>query len=443
MRTHSEQLSISQSLQKLSAATIDRLVNLGKKVDTDRRTGKKIDKASIVSDLQAIPDQQFFSQHTFEVLSVGNTLNIKITNSATQEIKVLGIAKQMSNAFLPVITREILKQQGVVACKYSVTMHDTSPFNIILTDYYPEGSFDNLCHRKNLSTATQQEACADNILKMAKRLQVLEQAGVFFSYAKAANWLLDSEDLVIADEKSLRTFEQAKLMGRYIRTGGYWPELKKAPKNAEYFEKIHAYILGANIYLYLSKARPPKDIVDYDHSFSDDVFKGDIGQRYKSLILNLTNPDASKRMGLKDAIAELEGIQQRLVLKKSLVQLYRHAEEALSDRYFACNADASSINASKDFKTRYQSFKGDALKTEILIDLKSKIDSVDNKEALAKLKKEIMGDKTTGLDSSPEFKILEKHQGLISNVFIKTTSHQALEKIFAEKEASFDPIAPY
>ena len=74
----------------------------------------------------------------------------------------------------------------------------------------------------------------------------------------------------------------------------------------------------------------------------------------------------------------------------------------------------------------------------ILTNLKYRIDNAGTQKELDILRKEIMGDDTAGSkQSSAEFKVLEKHQGLISNVFIKTKSHQVLEKLFADKEATF------
>ena len=272
---------------------------------------------------------------------------------------------------------------------------------------------------------------------MAEKLQALQNANVFFPDAKVTNWLLDSNnEPVIADEKSLRTFEQAQTMGDiFVRTPGYWPPGTVNSKTSEDFEKIHAYILGANIYDYLTSSEPPCRKILADLDFKAEVFNGIIGHRYKFLILNLTNPDLSLRMGLEAATKELI----RIKFDDRLEKLYPHGKVA--NRFLAYNANVDMLKGCDEFKKKYQGWKGSYLKRQILKNLITRIDEVTTLTELNNLKIQIMGDKTNGLESSPEFKILIKHQGLISNVFRKTTSHQALEKIFDDKEASLSPSA--
>ena len=79
-----------------------------------------------------------------------------------------------------------------------------------------------------------------------------------------------------------------------------------------------------------------------------------------------------------------------------------------------------------------------SLKTNILLDLKSRIDKVSTPEQLAALQKEIMGDKKNSNQPSAEFRVLKKHQGLIPNIFIKTKSQQAVEKMFENKRRELE-----
>ena len=485
---------ISEAFNKLSQEVIDKFIAI-RESNGDASSIQVI--LNRMSKRYTAPDDiAFFRDHAFQVLSMGNTLNIQIRSLVSNDIKVFGIAIPIAdNQFLPDDVRLPLAEQGVIAQKYLQTTHNTRGYNFRLTDFYPNGSFNKLYEKSRLSPATLHQDCSVNILKMAEKLQVLQRDQVFFSDAKVTNWLLDSNNNpVIADEKSLRTFEQAKEMkGSFVRTPGYWPPGVITLKTSEDFEKIHAYILGANIYDYLTCSQPPSRTIRDDIDFRTKVFQGEIGQRYKRLILNLTNPDASKRLGLEDATKELEqihsditlGAQQRRVLKarapqvtqpqtieatepetielkkeqtiqltqkmlaikpaesnrEDLIKLYSHVKDPLPNRCLAYNANVNVLKGSFPFKYRYQAFKGDQLKAEILINLKSRIDYVTTKDELYALKIEIMGDKKTGRHKSPEFKILEKHQGLISNVFKKSTSHQALETLFAEKEASLSSTA--
>ena len=429
---------ISKDLGLLSQKAVSKLVQIA---DLPDQNSVQVYLVNLFITTEAGPDKQFFTKHSFEVISKGNTLNIKITNKDTQETKVLGIAKKMSdNQFLPPEVRDKLAQVSLVAPKYSTTKHHTGNYNFVLTDFYPKGSFNNLYERKGLSYPRVRQECASNMQKIAEKMQSLQKEGVFFPDAKVTNWLLDDNNQpVIADEKSLRTFEQARKAGfKAIATDGYWPPGNVKMESSKDFEKIHAYVLGANIYDYLTSSQPPVVIKRDNNNFQAQVFDGNIGKRYKQLILDLTNPEPSIRTGLDEAIKKLKNIQ----LDIRFEPIYPNGVAGSYNRHLAYNANAEMLKGYDDFKVKYKQWKGDRLKMEILRNLSSEIDEVTTPKELSVLKIKIMGDKAAGIDSSPEFKILKTHQGLISNVFIKTKSHQALETLFDEKEASLRSMTP-
>ena len=115
----SRSLNISESFSQLSEQAILTLTELPQ---LQRKYSIQSAVSTMYLSFSHPADAQFFRDHAFEVLSVGNTLNIKISNRSTKETKVFGIAPQMSdNHFLPDEVRDPLVQASVVAPKYAVT----------------------------------------------------------------------------------------------------------------------------------------------------------------------------------------------------------------------------------------------------------------------------------------------------------------------------------
>lgn len=80
----------------------------------------------------------------------------------------------------------------------------------------------------------------------------------------------------------------------------------------------------------------------------------------------------------------------------------------------------------KSFKSQFQALKGDALKTKILSDFKSKLDNCSSSQDLEETVKRIKG--------SEEFKVLAQSQGLVTYLFnLKTSSVEALESMIEDK----------
>ncbi len=81
----------------------------------------------------------------------------------------------------------------------------------------------------------------------------------------------------------------------------------------------------------------------------------------------------------------------------------------------------------QNFRNKYQSFKGDHLKTQILDDLKTRIQESSSKEELEKLKEE--------LKTSYETDVLNTGQGWFTQRFgLKTSSIKALESMIEQQE---------
>lgn len=89
----------------------------------------------------------------------------------------------------------------------------------------------------------------------------------------------------------------------------------------------------------------------------------------------------------------------------------------------------------QDFKSKYQAYRGDYLKTQILEDLKNRIQQTSTKEELDDLKKE--------LKTSYEGEVLNTGQGWFTQkTGIKTSSIKALESMIEQQEKYLSSAAP-
>lgn len=89
----------------------------------------------------------------------------------------------------------------------------------------------------------------------------------------------------------------------------------------------------------------------------------------------------------------------------------------------------------ENFKNKYQAYKGDYLKTQILEDLKNRIQKSSSKEELADLKKE--------LKTSYEVDVLNTAQGWFTQKFgLKTSSIKSLENMIEQQEKILTNTSP-
>ena len=378
--------------------------------------------------------RDFLSTHSLDVIHVGNSLNIMVQNTSTRFSQVISIAKSSMSSSLAEEQKSNLVQQGVCGQKIYIN----EKHNVSLVKYYPRGSVNCLYENVVMPDELRYESCAFYISKMANALIILQQNEIFFSDAKITNWILDEDpkdgDLkpIIVDDKSLCHFSLTKLPGAekyFLRTHGYWPPDVKCPLDDNKISLIHAYILGANIYDFLTGREPPAYGI-HESDFRYKIFSGETGERYKQLIMNLTNPDSSKRMTLEQGAALLAEISLQYGNPTSEI-VHDTAEENMEQpstigssissteqaSYKSGSNYTKRIVTSDDFeeesfiihKSEYRGLSGEALKREILKELQIQINKVENENDLQELSAKIKG--TVNIAPSAEFRILSQRQG--------------------------------
>lgn len=431
---------------------------------------------------QAEKFNKFLENHSIKVLSLGNNKNFKIIDNNTGKSQVLTLSPPMGSGLaLDETTSNSLQDEGVLSKKYVDRGHDMGAkgkFTLSLTDFFSKGSLEQTYENKGLANKELHTLCNQSMQKMATAFEKLQDEMVLFPDAKVTNWMLDDNgELIIADTKSLiQLNDRGQVQGasqyyNLLKTPGYIPPEIEAilpPDQVIDADKVHAYVLAANIYDNLTCWEPPANLQDAA-AFENDVFSDIVGQQYADLIQGLTKKNPQERMGVAQAKQELKFIeflrmaqqnntmdlnkiieskeelkskyQDRLdnpdnfeEIAKSIMPLkdkihYNHAvENDAPGRKHAFTVKGASF---ADIKETYMELKGDQLKTKILKDVKSELENIGSKEDLDKFKNDFK--------KSDEYKVLKTGQGLATKLFgFKTSSVKAFEDLIAESESSVD-----
>jgi serine/threonine protein kinase len=191
---------------------------------------------------------------------------------------------------------------------------------LIVTDFCTSGSvldYSNAVRNNNNATELFQKT--NHIMgQMIQVFMDIQKANCCFTDSKLTNWLVDEQgNIRIADTKSFIYTENGQYKpnitgnekATIVCTYGFQPrELYKTSFDAE---KLHAAILGRNIYACLT-GKWPTDPISICLSRYELVFQDDMGQKYLTLINDLTKDPPYKRMNLADAKIALENLETRL-----------------------------------------------------------------------------------------------------------------------------------
>jgi hypothetical protein len=309
---------LSECIGTMSPRKVNTLISfLVSNSNSHKISHKKLHKVYSKKDYSAEAKafRLFLKNHEISFLGGSNCKNFKITNLIDNSVYVLKIDNRLDmpkyvedylrthlkETFTPIYT----ERQATYKDKFS-----TKTRTLLVTDYCPEGSLYTHCRNNRNPNISAQNA---NIIftQMANILLSIEKAGCMFPDSKLTNWLIDNYQLKIADTKSFVFINKA---GQYekeapknkhmtlLRTSNFTPPEYNLPVfNAQ---PVHAFILGKNIYTYLT-GRVPQGIDGAKFSFSSCFFKTALGEQYKTLIQALVKPEPDKRISLEDALKQL------------------------------------------------------------------------------------------------------------------------------------------
>lgn len=261
--------------------------------------------------------RDFIKKHSIEFLGGGNSKNFKVTNIQDGSVKVLKVDNRLN---MPRLVDKHLRDNlesvftPVDVARQVLSYGDSR--TLLVTDLCSSGSMFE--HSQKISQTTLPQNRNQALHKeainiggqMAQAFQDIQKTNCFFPDGKLTNWLVDGEGkLRIADTKSFlftdNGYSRLDVEGTAVLvTQGFQPTeygMTKGPYQADSF---HAYLLGCNLYKYLTGISPPLTGLKLDN-LNSPVFDGD-GKKLKELITSLVEPKPKDRISLKEAQYQLQ-----------------------------------------------------------------------------------------------------------------------------------------
>ena len=274
--------------------------------------------------------QQFLNQHSIRFLGGVNSIHFKITSRKDHSAYSLKIENRLrtpknaethlrEHSLYDVLSTVFVER--LVACKVKKETIITSA--LLLTNFC-QGKKPQ-AHSARCSNDNDRIKSALHIYhQMAIILYKIQQDGCAFPDMKNSNWRVDNNNILqIADTQSFAFMdEEGRLDCTIPANTGYTlqrtryispPELFTQMDYPPSVEKIHSYMLGKNLYQYLTKcsSRYLAKVNDASlFNFSAAIFQTAQGKRLKDLIksmVNSTNP--SKRITMDKALLQLKQIK--------------------------------------------------------------------------------------------------------------------------------------
>lgn len=262
------------------------------------------------------------------------------------------------------------------------------------------------------SIKDKQAKAIDIYFQMATMLQQIQDAKCVFTDMKNENWLMDEKGkLKIADTKSFMAIDNQGQMNQTLTDnkwlGIIWSPHMNAPefiKGSFSADKMHVYLLGRALLFFLTN-RYTYDPIERSF-FKIPLFNYNKGPSLKELIEKMTKEEPEERISLSEA---------KYALTK-LYSGYSHADMNKSRQH--------KFLASTNLEA-YSTFKGDALKTRILLKAKEQLRECKSEEDITRFKDAFR----------TEIDILKKGQGRTTQFFhLNTSSWTAFKEMVQARQ---------
>lgn len=275
--------------------------------------------------------KQILKTHKITFLGGGNSKNFKVTGESGS-VMVLKVDNRLDapKSIEALLAATTLK--GTLTTVYAdrpaiIKVNGKSESRgLLITDFCKDGDLES--HGNSFSKyATSRTQSALRIYsQMGTVLEGIREQKAAFPDMKNTNWLIQDGKLKIADTKSFvpavgGTIDFNSMEHRWfgLCTTGFMnpPEFNSSGKYD--VDKVHAFMLGKNLYQYLSGCKysyllDKNDGEKYD--FSAEIFKTETGQELQALIKGLIKPEPGQRLSVRSAVETLNAIPQKVELKK-------------------------------------------------------------------------------------------------------------------------------
>jgi hypothetical protein len=338
--------------------------------------------------------QKFLNTNTIEFLGGTNSQNFKITPNDGSPHYVLKVDNRMG---MPKSAEAHLRTHSlqetftpVAAERQSCAVNidgQTVTRAILVTEFCSGGDIQSHGKKHKADSEAQKIAAAVTIYgQMGRILEGIRKDGCSFPDMKNSNWLIDEHNVVrLADTKSF-LFTDAKGNIDYFKNQKDWYGfLSTSHMNPPEFtsfwipfsaDKMHSFMLGKNLYQYLSNCndmylKEKNDAFVLD--FSNTIFHGAQGQMFKALIDDLVKSEPSARISVDAALKRLEKITT-LPLRNDCQNILNQLKQANLPEYLQLERTISTLNTA----TELTAFKNTLInkKEGLIVTLKAQCNTV-------------------------------------------------------------------
>lgn len=272
--------------------------------------------------------QKFLAKNTIEFLGGGNSKNFKIIPKDASEPFVLKVDNRMS---LPKGAEAHLREHSLndvltpIAVERQVTCTvngQTITRSLLVTAFCSGGDLQKHSE-KSVDTQTRLTSAISIYTQMSDILSRITRDGCGFPDMKNSNWLIEQDGTVrIADTKGLGFIESDGRLDKQKNLDRGYGFLATKYINPPEFDthnvfsadKMHAIMLGKNLYHYLTQC-PVTDLHQKhngaNYNFNYPVFKTPEGAQLASLIKGLIKANPADRMSPSEALVTLQGLQAK------------------------------------------------------------------------------------------------------------------------------------
>lgn len=289
----------------------------------------------------------FIKNTDISFLGGTNSKNFKLFPKNDNPPYVLKIENRMGNPKQPVINLmrnssvkdTFLQEEAIRAGTLSISRYrETRTLSVI--SFCPQGNLITHSKKHGSDDMARIKSALQMYKQMINVLINLSQEGYAFPDMKNTNWLVDENGLLaISDNKSLvpsidntitKNMANSLLRTSYLSPPEILTLLMQPQKNFILLDKMHAYMLGKNLYQYVTGCGDEKlyEITnESQYDFIYPIFQTNEGTELQKLIASLVQDEPEARLSLEEAEMQLSRIESLIQQKEEVLTLINRLKE--------------------------------------------------------------------------------------------------------------------